>query len=725
MAYIIKNADGTVLTNLVDGTTDTKSTSLTLIGKNTDNYGVSLNNNLVKLLQNFASVSQPENPVVGQLWYNKADGRLKVFNSSGYFGEISAAILSNTRPTTLKQGDIWIDTSNDQMYFTKNGQTLTLAGPVYSALNGKSGWVVEEFIDDQADPRRVVSLYSDGRLLGMLSTASFIIMPSETIAQGNQGLFDVKIGLTLNNSIGDIQFAGTATNANSVEGITPSLYLVKTSNSDQVLTGIGRLIYERDSEILIGTYADFSIQTLGGNTSRHSVFRNNITDSNITFVTKRSDPPAGAGSAYTNAITLYKDKLGVNVGDSLPGYNLHVVGNSLVDGDLTITKNLTVSGTFTTVLSVVTQIQDKNIELAVNNTLDSFANDGGITLKGTTDKTILYHNSSTSWKSNIDWNLDAGKSYKVSNLVVLTSSTLGTTVTQTSITRVGVMEELTVTNVLIKGNGVTSKPGAYKIGQITAASTSTGSIITVILDANTVPISPIMSTGTTVVISGINSSEFNRTYTISTATTGSFTLVSPVALTTATPGVGAFPFATFNDTAISASAAGHIDASNKRIKNVAYSSVPTDVATVQYANDAVQTFSEKGLAITIDITNMTTPNTAIIGILTALVPPINDNFDQYQAESLYDLPNNYRARVLCKSTTVQVKNLPINVASSSTQVLKFPDGVASAITYLAITAGTLTTATNTVYSVKEFRVEENLLSTPTKRWIFVRDVSIS
>lgn len=83
MAYTIKNADGTVLLNLVDGTTDIKTTSLTLIGKNTDAYGTALNTNLVNILQNFASIYQPRAPLTGQLWYSKADGRLKVYTLNG------------------------------------------------------------------------------------------------------------------------------------------------------------------------------------------------------------------------------------------------------------------------------------------------------------------------------------------------------------------------------------------------------------------------------------------------------------------------------------------------------------------------------------------------------------------------------------------------------------------------------------------------------------------
>ena len=197
MAYTIKNADGTVLLTLVDGTIDSKTTSLTLIGKNTDAYGTALNTNLVNMLQNFASISQPRSPLVGQLWYSKADGRLKVYTLNGIFEEIAAAIISSKTPTVLKQGDLWIDSTNNQLFFTKDGVNSTLAGPIYSTVYGKSGWIVETLKDVLLKDNVVTSLYSNNVLLGILSTSSFTLATTST--QNTQGMTNVNIGLTLNN----------------------------------------------------------------------------------------------------------------------------------------------------------------------------------------------------------------------------------------------------------------------------------------------------------------------------------------------------------------------------------------------------------------------------------------------------------------------------------------------------------------------------------------------
>jgi len=68
---------------------------------------------------------------------------------------------------------------------------------------------------------------------------------------------------------------------------------------------------------------------------------------------------------------------------------------------ITIPGNLTVSGTTTTVDTVNLTVKDKNIELGVVSTpSNTTADGGGITLKGATDKTITWVNSTGAWTFN-------------------------------------------------------------------------------------------------------------------------------------------------------------------------------------------------------------------------------------------------------------------------------------------------------------------------------------
>lgn len=98
---------------------------------------------------------------------------------------------------------------------------------------------------------------------------------------------------------------------------------------------------------------------------------------------------------------------------------------SEADGNITVTRggtlnttfdstgvviegNLTVKGNTTTINSTTVSVDDINIVLGdTASPTDTSANGGGITLKGTTDKTITYNNSTGIWC----WNVRRGGWY--------------------------------------------------------------------------------------------------------------------------------------------------------------------------------------------------------------------------------------------------------------------------------------------------------------------------
>ena len=107
-------------------------------------------------------------------------------------------------------------------------------------------------------------------------------------------------------------------------------------------------------------------------------------------------------------------------------------------GAVTISGNLTVDGTTTTVNSTTLSVDDKNIELgSVASPTDVTANGGGITLKGDTDKTINWDSTNSNWTSSEHWNIASGKFYKINNVSVLTATTLGSAVVNSSLTKLG------------------------------------------------------------------------------------------------------------------------------------------------------------------------------------------------------------------------------------------------------------------------------------------------
>ena len=101
------------------------STSLTLIGKQYDQYGEVIAENFVKLLENFSYTSEPSNPTPGQLWHDSGNKKLKVFDNAGIWKPLSAVYTGTTSPITnaaQSSGDLWANTVTGEM-FIYNGST--------------------------------------------------------------------------------------------------------------------------------------------------------------------------------------------------------------------------------------------------------------------------------------------------------------------------------------------------------------------------------------------------------------------------------------------------------------------------------------------------------------------------------------------------------------------------------------------------------------------------
>lgn len=130
---------------------------------------------------------------------------------------------------------------------------------------------------------------------------------------------------------------------------------------------------------------------------------------------------------------------------------------------LIISGDLTVGGTTTTINSATLTVDDKNIELgSVASPSDTTADGGGITLKGASDKTIVWTNSTDSWDFNQHVNIASGTEFKIAGTSVLTASTLGSGVTASSLTSLG-----TITTGVWQGTTVAVAKGGT--GATTAA----------------------------------------------------------------------------------------------------------------------------------------------------------------------------------------------------------------------------------------------------------------
>jgi hypothetical protein len=217
MAVTINKTDGIELVTIQDGAIDTSTTNLALIGRLYRNYGELVNENFVKLLENFANSSAPTTPIVGQLWYNTTTGAINVYRSSGFIG-LASLTTSAAQPNLPKQGDLWYDTADGQLKMY-SGTVWIIVSPQYSLSQSKTG-VFAETIRDVLNTNHVCLVHYQQNSVVSIQCRDAEWTPQIAIS----GFSSVKPGFNIAN-VNSQQFVGNATNAIALGNIQASRYL--------------------------------------------------------------------------------------------------------------------------------------------------------------------------------------------------------------------------------------------------------------------------------------------------------------------------------------------------------------------------------------------------------------------------------------------------------------------------------------------------------------------
>jgi len=261
MAYKINNTFGTLLVTLADGTIDTATTDLTLIGKGYAGFGESLNENLVKLLENFNNTSAPSNKQQGQLWFDKTNKRINVWTGDKW-KPAGGPTNSNTAPTNAVLGDMWFDTNNAQLY-VYNGSAFTLIGPTTVAGSGVTQFTTDSVQDNTGVNRSILKMITNDTVVAIVSNIAFT--PSSTATTGaaliTAGFSTVAQGLTLSTGVASAKFRGTATDADALGGIAAANYL--RSNADDTTTG--KITIQNDDGLALGAGQDITMSLSSDN----------------------------------------------------------------------------------------------------------------------------------------------------------------------------------------------------------------------------------------------------------------------------------------------------------------------------------------------------------------------------------------------------------------------------------------------------------------------------
>lgn len=195
----------------------------------------------------------------------------------------------------------------------------------------------------------------------------------------------------------------------------------------------------------------------------------------------------------------------------VPG-TLDVTGAGTFDGNVTIAGDLTVNGTTTTINTQDLLVKDKNIEMGVVDTpTDVTADGGGITLKGSTDKTINWIDATDAWTFSEHVDLASGKEIRIGGTKVLDATSLGSGVVSSSLTSVGTIGtgvwQGTAVGTGYGGTGQTSYTNGELLigktdGTLAKATITQGSGVTITNGDGAITISATGSGGTVTAVTG-------------------------------------------------------------------------------------------------------------------------------------------------------------------------------------------------------------------------------
>jgi len=261
MAYKINNTFGTLLVTLADGTIDVATTDITLIGKGYAGFGEKLNENLVKLLENFNNTSAPSNKIQGQLWYDKTNNQLNVYTGEK-FKPVGSTTNSASAPTKAVLGDLWFDTTNTQLY-VYTGSAWTLIGPTTVSGSGVTQVITESPEDNTGVKRSILKLVTNDTVVGVVSNLAFTPSSTETLGSAliSAGFSTVAQGIQLSSAVASVKFRGTATDSDALGGVAVANFL----RSDGADTTTGRLSIQSDDGLRLGGGNDVTMSLSSDN----------------------------------------------------------------------------------------------------------------------------------------------------------------------------------------------------------------------------------------------------------------------------------------------------------------------------------------------------------------------------------------------------------------------------------------------------------------------------
>ena len=434
--------------------------------------------------------------------YNNSTG---VFN----FANIANVTVSASPPAGPNIGDTWVDEDDGNTYLYYNDgsssqwvqqATGVIVSSLVESVAGSTGAISNAMIATALTGLNinVGNLTPTGNLIQSLGspTNQFkdLYLSNSTIFLGSLQLKDTggALSVTASGGGGAVNFART-TDKLSVFAATSSSELSGIISDE---TGSGSLVFATSPTLVTPVLGVASATSINSTTIPSSKTLVVTTDKlNVLAATSSSElagiisDETGSGAlvfgtspAITTSLTtpsasfdlINTTATTVNFAKAATALSIGAAtGTTTVNNSMTVTGNLTVSGTTTTVSSATLEVTDKNITVAKGAANSAAADGAGITVDGAS-ATFNYVDATTAWTSSQDINLASGKVYEINGTQVLSGSGLGSGILASNLTSVG-----TITTGVWQGTAIattyggTGNSAGYASGGAASASTAT------------------------------------------------------------------------------------------------------------------------------------------------------------------------------------------------------------------------------------------------------------
>lgn len=336
MAYTVDYTDinKTAIT-VNDGTVDT-TTDLRLVGKNYTRYGEIIAEDLLHLLENFASGTAPSRPSEGQLWYDSANNQLKYFDdrasNSGNWKPVASMTVDSTAPNGIGEtdGHFWLDNNTGQIHFYYNGSWNVLNTPA-----GGTQFVARTRIDINNNQHKTLEMIVNYQIVAIISSDQADWQPNTTgttaefledgVTLLNTSFPLLKQGMNMNNGT-DYLFNGTAVRAQYAD-------LAERYEADAPLA-YGTVVEIGGEKEVTATTADMSDRVFGVVSTNPGLMLNANAGSNEThpYIALAGRVPCRVIGQVTKGDRLVTSEQpgharAVNAGDDFNA--MHIIGRAL------------------------------------------------------------------------------------------------------------------------------------------------------------------------------------------------------------------------------------------------------------------------------------------------------------------------------------------------------------------------------------------------------------